>query len=510
MTVRKQLCLVFLLVACLAHACLDVLAAPVSSSVPSGDTIDSVLDLPLGKSLVGHLGQGRVLQGGASVDRSVWETSYKAGCRYLSLRLYNKAEKNLQIALTKLTGLNKDEQKTAETKLALADSLLGQKKFARAGSFYTQSLSFFKKSGEAELPYIARALLGQGRCELALGNLTKASAYLSEALKIRYEKLSTDSAQYGLTLFALGECLAASGQLENAQTKLQESISILEKYNLPRKPEAGEAMLALAAVLEKQGDEKSGRDWADKGWEWKQKCVSLQESPVKKGPLAFRWQQGEASSHLIPDDSYPLKYMTLNGVRVAVTLVRNEHVISALISLANCSSSRQHLALGPVTLRQISPKDKELKYIHPLLLDMPLEEREVFHLTWRRSCLKHIQQTRQIPGYLQNGIMDTNNFFGNNTFGLYGHWDTLAYMTPPVVTREQFFFNDRPAIKEADLVRFLHGSTYAYQAAVLEPGEAKTGIVVFQFEPFTAAVLGVQIGSALYEFPFEQLRRPGL
>jgi hypothetical protein len=206
---------------------------------------------------------------------------------------------------------------------------------------------------------------------------------------------------------------------------------------------------------------------------------------------------------VVPDQDYPLKYVYVDGLRVAAALVRSENVIGVLISLTNCSRNRKELALGKVSLVQLAPKNRNFRYVHPTELDMTLEAEHITELTWRRRWLNHIQKTRRIPGYLKDGVLDVDNFFGNNTFGPYGHWQTVARNETPIVTREQFLYSPyRDNGNNADQADFLSHTPVGTRPTYLEVGDSKTGLIYFGQERFDRARLKIVIGNMVVQIPF--------
>jgi hypothetical protein len=136
-------------------------------------------------------------------------------------------------------------------------------------------------------------------------------------------------------------------------------------------------------------------------------------------------------------------------------------------------------------------------------LDTTLEAEHVTELTWRRRWLNHIEKTRRIPGYLKDGVLDVDNFFGNNQFtDRYGQWQTMAHSETPIVTREQFLYS--PYREGAhDSSDFLSHTPVGTRPTFLDPGDAKTGLVYFQQERFEHAILNITIGNTVIEIPFD-------
>jgi hypothetical protein len=172
-----------------------------------------------------------------------------------------------------------------------------------------------------------------------------------------------------------------------------------------------------------------------------------------------------------------------------------------LISLANCSNHPIALSVGAVDLVKVNPGRKSLVFCDPGLIDEVLEEDVILDRTWRRQTLCHIQKSRKIPGYLKNGALDADDFLGNNDWGLYGMWDSHLRDAPPIVTREQFFFDERPKYADQEILTFMRGNGQV-RPTLIETGGARSGVVFFLRERYDDALVRLFIGNAELRFPF--------
>lgn len=345
----------------------------------------------------------------------------------------------------------------------LAEALLAENKLDRAADACKRCLEI-RAAAEPDGELTGQALAMQARIELAKGFHKESLETFSKALKILELKSGLDMLDYANTLYWSGIARLGAGDEQGA-----------------------------GAAIEKA---RGMQDLA----------VNLNKTPERRGVVHFNWVDGVPECRQVYDSVYPLKYMLIDHLRIAVTLVRSDKHLAAVVSLANCSREPMQVAVGPVVVERTQPGPRsKLFFCDPGLIDMPLEEECVSNLTWRRRWLCHIQKTHRIPGYLKSGALDPDNFYGNNIFGIYGCWDGSLRNAPPVVTREQFFYdseNDKSPSYN-DVERFMARSSGGYKPALIEPGDARTGVVFFLRQRYDSARVRVMVGNAVVDFPFQ-------
>lgn len=334
--------------------------------------------------------------------------------------------------------------------------------------------------------------------------LEKAALACNQALTI-HKKLSPEGHGTGQALSLTAKIMSAKGLQKESTEVFSQALKILEAVPGADMLDYSTTLYASGLARLGSGDEAGGTAAIEKAKTLLDGAVSLNKTPDQKGLVHYRWADGVPECRQIYDSIYPLKYLLVNKLRVAVALVRSDEHLAAIVSLANCSREPMQVAVGPVVVEKTSPGDRtKMFYCDPGLIDMPLEEECVSNLTWRRRWLCHIQKSHRIPGYLKNGVLDADNFYGNNVFGIYGCWDGSLQNAPPVVTREQFFFEtDRKSQSYNEVERFMARSTGGYRPALIEPGDARTGVVFFLRQRYDTARVRVMVGNAIVDFPFQ-------
>lgn len=455
-----------------------------------------------GKAISSAIAGPSMLSGMTSFQTTISSKNYELGMKALEHRLYKEAENRFEQALSEFRKNGKNRDYELLTRLGLGEAYFAQDKIAQARQILFSCKSDFVGHFGAESLETARLVHDQAAIELADGNLLKATPLAQEAFAMRLKVLGPEHHDTAVTLALVAKIQDQRGQSEEAVDNLKKALHILELRAGIDRLDYANAVSGLSLAKRHLGEEEESRRLAETAISLKDMVVRFDKTPASKGLVKFVWQDGMYGSKQVPDPIYPLKYVVINGLRVACTVVRSDKHMAVLISLANCSKRPMQLSVGPVTLEKTSPGREQLRFCDPALLDIPLEEEHISDLTWRRRWLCHIQKTRNIPGYLQNGELDPENFFGNNTFGLYGNWDMVVVDAPPVVTREQFLFDQKRLPYDVDLLGFMRGSSSDIRPTSLNPGEARTGLVFFLRQRYETANVRITIGNAVVDFPF--------
>lgn len=445
----------------------------------------------------------KFLEGSASVSHSAWQQHYDSGIVALDRRQFDLAQKRLTAALAELRKRNINDVQTLQTKNALAAAYLEKEKYDGAQRLFSDVISRAPALGKPEQQ--AKALLGLAQTFLAQEKFDQAEQTAKQALQVQLSVYSPEDASIGKTYDVLGRVYASKNLDEKSLESSKKAIAILEKNPGFGKHDLTEALLSSALVNKIADNDDISDEQFKRAYELIDKQAHFDKPLATSNRLTVRWHEGTPRSRKVADAEYPLRYVFINGLRIAAVPVRSENVIGVIISFANCSQQRQELALGDVSMDQLAPKHKPFDYVSPRALDMELEANHLVELTWRRRWLNHIQKTRRIPGYLKDGILDVDNFLGNNQFGYYGQWATLARPDPPIVTREMFYYNklDNKQLQNDNTANFLSYGHGNVQKTYLEPGDAKTGLVFFRRERFDRAKLDIVVGNTIVQIPFD-------
>lgn len=442
-----------------------------------------------------------VLRGSASFRASSpGLKDYDIGMKALDLRLYKEAEKRLFKASLELRKTRGTERPRVLAKLGLTEAYLAQELTERARTTLTEIKNECFSMFGAQSPEASRYLLEEAELFMQEGKLDMALKSAEQCMKI----LGQSGSAFDLAIcqMQIGEIQLKQGYFEEARTSFKKALSTLELEPGRDRLDYARGLSGLARAERKCGNELESVETMKKATAILDDAVQLDKTQDQKGLVKYDWTEGMSESRQIADPLYPLKYMVIDGVRVAVAVVRSQKHVVAIISLANCSKKPLAIAVGAVTVEKIKPGRKFMYYCDPAVIDTVLEEESVLGLTWRRRWLEHIQKSRKIPGYLKNGALDPDDFYGNNVFGMYGAWDSNLRDAPPIVTREQFFYEDHKT-SDADLLTFMRGSSSSIRPTFIEAGGARTGLVLFLHDRYEKLMVRLHIGNALVQIPFD-------
>lgn len=443
-----------------------------------------------------------LLHGHASAEQTVFDSSFKAGLKALRDHQFLVAEKRLLNALDELRKHNISDERFVKTRTALGWTYLGLDKAQSAQRMFAEALDKYP-GGSADQALLGSTYAGMAETLHSLGNPKRAAVYARKAIDINepLQPLGTNSRELARAYMALGISESALGLDDESLVAYKRAVDICEKAPGMAETDLADALRGVAQEYEKQGKKSEAKEASAQMYEILDRAVKFDRQPAQSNKVIVYWSDGGLRSRQIYDPDYPMKYVWVNGIRIAATLVRSENVIGALISYSNCSRTRLELALGQVQLEELAPLRKPLAYVPPQKLDMALEEEHISALTWRRAWLNHMEKTRRIPGYLHDGLLDVDNFFANNTFGAYGSWGSIAETRTPLLTREQYLYGLN-GHKKSELASFLSSTQGGQTSTYLDPGDSKTGLVFFGHERFSQARLKIPVGNLVVEMPF--------
>lgn len=437
------------------------------------------------------------LVGALQFSTNLRTRDYELGVNALEARLFADAEYRFKRACQ---SLKDGSQMYVLARLGLAEAYLARDNFDRARVVLNELRSSLISGFGSDSNEIARYFAADAKLSLVAGRADAALSAAEESLRIRSSNMGSQR-DLALALCLYGKALHLKSYFAEAKEYFKKSLKILELEPGKDRIDYADALEALSRVEKKLGNEKESSELMKKALAIKNDAVKLQLTADHAALVKFDWEEGLYGSRQIIDPVYPLKYMVVGGVRVAVTLVRSYKHLAVLVSLANCSDHPLQLAAGVLSLEKTSPGHEKLEFCDPGLIDEVLEEEVILSKTWRRRTLCHLQKSRRIPGYLKNNSLDADDFFGNNEFGLYGAWENSLRDKPPIVTREQFFFDDKPKGSDQEILGFMRGNG-AIHPTYIEAGAAKTAIVFFLRKRYEEALVRVSIGNAELTFPF--------
>ncbi|CAN5565417.1 hypothetical protein BH11CYA1_BH11CYA1_49120 [soil metagenome] len=434
--------------------------------------------------------------------------------------------------------------------------------------FNTAALHEANQASSERSRYLQARLL-QGLLYNRMDKPQKAFETLTDLLKPLTAQYGTSSTEVGTAYSELAEAQLALGQFKNAEVNAQKAVAIAEQFTKRNEMQDSERALGLsysrlARALSKQGFNEDARtyfqrartalavepgyrdqDLADelrlealfygkiggnktatqlfeKSCQLKEALADPEQPAHLSGEVKFTWEHGSPRSHEIIDHEFPLRYITANHVRVAVTVIDLWELASVLVCVTNLDDHRRPVGLGTVQTfhavidpktaltRQLAP----LTYIDHKRIDRIRRERGMWDLTQDRPWLANIQRTRNIRGLVPPSGHDL--FRGPNVFGVWGEWPGVSHTVPTRVSvypsRENIFNRneDDDIDTEAGLIRN-EGAKHAGLATIaLEPMESRTGETFYIYPRGEDILVQVVVGNTTFEFPFHcrKLRIP--
>lgn len=460
----------------------------------------SLLLLSIGVAARVHA-ESSVMKGSATFRAQVSASKdFEIGMKALEARLYVEAEKRLSRASIELRKTRSTEKERVIARLGLAEAYLGMESPSRARTVLNEVRGECFAHFGAESAECARFNFDYADLLMQEGKYDAAIKLAEQCL----QSLEKNGKPFDVALcrILIGKIQTKQTYFDHAKQSFKAALPALELEPGRDRLDYAEAFYGLAIAEKKLGNEDAANESMKKALAIKDDAVQLEKTDEQLGQVQYDWIDGMPGSRQIGDPLYPFKYMVIDGLRVACTLVRSQKHMAVLISLANCSKKPLAVAVGKVTLEKVNPGRKFLYYCDPAYLDNVLEEDVVLGLTWRRRWLEHIQRSRKIPGYLKNGALDPDDFYGNNVFGIYGAWDTNLREAPPIVTREEFYYEGHKPQADSDLLTFMRGSASSIRPTIIEPGGARTGLVLFLRERYDDAEVALHLGNAVVKFPF--------
>ncbi len=435
--------------------------------------------------------------------------------------------------------------------------------------FNTAALHEANQASSERSRYL-RARLLQGLLFNRMDKPQKAFETLNALMKPLTAQYSKNSIEVGNAYSELAEAQLALGQNKDAEQNARRAIGIFEQVvkskekseeNQDSERDLGLSFSRLARALSKQGFNGDARDYflrartalaAEPGYKeqdladelrlealffgkvgsnktatqlFEKSCqikeaLSDPEQPAHlAGEVKFTWEHGSPRSHEIIDHEFPLRYITANHIRVAVTVIDLWELASVLVCVTNLDDHRRPVGLGTVKAfhaaidtkcgltKQLAP----LTYVDHKIIDRIRRERGMWDLTQDRPWLANIQRTRNIRGLVPPSGHDL--FRGPNVFGVWGEWPGVSHTVPTRVSvypsRENIFNRneDDDIDTEAGLIRN-EGAKHAGLATIaLEPMESRTGETFYIYPRGEDILVQVVVGNTTFEFPFHCRKR---
>lgn len=395
-------------------------------------------------------------------------------------------------------------QKAFETLNTLAKSMTGQ-----FGKSSMESGDLFSELAEAELAL--------SKDKLAEQHAREASAIIETASKAQPDN-NYESA-LGLSFSRLARALAAQGFNEEAKEYFLRARTALTTQPGYKEQDLADELRLEALFFGKIGSAKSAAKLFEQSCQLKESLSNPEQTASLSGEVKFSWEPGSPRSHEIIDNEFPLKYITANHVRVAVTVIDLWELAGVLICVTNLDDHRKSVGLGAIhafhSTNDVASGhiklNAPLTYVDHKIIDRIRRERNMWDLTQDRPWLANIQKTRNFRGLVPSEGHDL--FRGPNVFGVWGEWAGVSHSVPTRVSvypsRENIFNRnaDDDTATDTGLVRNEEARQAGLNTVSLEPMESRTGEIFYIYPRDEDICVQVVVGNTTFEFPFHCRKR---
>lgn len=254
------------------------------------------------------------------------------------------------------------------------------------------------------------------------GNHEKAATICKQAIVARRKSLGATHHDVAQSYVLMAVILGKQNYPDEAEPYLTRGLRFLEKSPGPKQLDYADALRIAAQYRQGRGQKKEAEQLFEKSYAITDSAVAFDQPANLKGSVVYKWEAGSPRALEIPDYDFPLRYININGVRVAATIIDLWELMGILISVTNTNEERVVLGLDKVNLDQLS-LDLNNTLRHPLTfvdansIDRIRRERVMWDLTMNRPWLANIQKPEACAGWCLN--RDTT-CSGDRTF--------LAYM----------------------------------------------------------------------------------
>lgn len=437
-----------------------------------------------------------------------WIRYFDAAQKSYLTRNYQDAEKKVLVAIKESKRVGSDPTRLLESRLLLANVLLAEERFPEASELYSWCLAESKSLKGVKSTQYAQSLNSLAQLYLRDDKAEKAESYARQALAIRESILGPDHADVGKTLILLASILAKESWFDDAQPLFARGRQILEKSPGHEELDLADGLRCEGIFLQERGERVESRQLFQRSFTIKEKAVRIDRPNTISGDVRFKWEEGSPMAQEIIDVDFPLRYISVAGVRVAVTVIDLWELVGVLICITNVTEQREEVGLGKVVVElakeQKNTRAQILHEVDPKGIDRIRRERNIWDLTQNRPWLANIQKTRTVRGLVPPHGHDL--FRGPNVFGVYGEWPGVSHLKPAragiLLSREGLQYETEVVVEQPALVRSGSGKMKGLVHIVLEPLESRTGELFYLNPRGEDVLIKVPVGNATFEFPF--------
>lgn len=437
-----------------------------------------------------------------------WTREYNSGLKATQNRMYAEAEQKLLAAVKDAKKGTASDQRLILARTALADVYCALEKYDEAEKLYAWAYQTTRKSSE-ESEAFGNAAHGLAVVNYVHGNHAKAAVICKQAIVARRKALGATHHDVGQSYVLMALILGKQNYPDDAEPYLTRGLRFLEKSPGPKQLDYADALRSAALYRQSRGQKKEAEQLFNKAYAITDGAVAFDQPAKLKGSVFYKWEEGSPRALEIPDYDFPLRYININGVRVAATIIDLWELMGVLVSITNTNDERVVLGLDKVNLDQLS-LDLNDSTRHPLTfvdansIDRIRRERVMWDLTMNRPWLANIQKTRSVRGLVPQQGHDL--FRGPNIFGVYGDWTAIPRVMPGRLESQASPERVQYQLENKIDSGLVSSNTIKMTGLVpvsLEPFESRTGELFYIHPRCESVLLTVRVGNTTVQIPFK-------
>lgn len=474
---------------------------------------DPALEKPPAAALIGPGQSHQIKENDDLLDVDAWTRLYNSGLKAKQNRMFAEAEQKLILAIKEAKRGSSDDTRLISTRNALGDVYCHLDKFGEAEKLYSWTYGAARRVMGAESDAVGTAAYGLALVYYVHGNYARAATLCKESITARRKALGATHHDVGESYVLMALILGKQNWPDEAEPYLTRGLRILEKSPGTKQLDYADALRLAALYRQGRGQKGQAEQLFEKAYELHDAAVAFDQPSKLKGVIRYRWEEGSPRAQEIPDNDFPLRYVNLNGVRVAATVIDLWELAGVLISITNTGDERIILGLDKVTLEKLSEdpfntQRQVVEAVNPYNIDRIRRERGMWDLTMNRPWLANIQKTRSVRGLVPAHGHDL--FRGPNIFGIYGDWGAVSRVMPETLASqpspERVQYQAEHTVDGQGLIRSNTIKTVGMVPVSLEPFESRTG-ELFYIHPRCDILLTVRVGNTSVEIPFHTRKR---
>ncbi len=441
-----------------------------------------------------------------------WSRYYEGSQRDYISRRFDLAEAKLLAAIKIAKQGMSDDRQLLLSRILLAKVYLAKEQWDEAEKLYSLSMPGAKRIFGINSLETADCQFGLAKVYLLTGKFARAEEMIKQSITIR-QKLLGPSHELAESLILQGTLQGKTNWIEQSEDTMRSGIKMFVEHPTSNSMDLADAYAQAARLFQSHGRTQVAGQLFDSSDKILNQLAKLNLPPGVAGEVRLCWEEGSPQSQEIPDVDFPLRYLSVNNVRVAATLVDLWELEGVLISITNVGDEQVSLGLGKPALFSRSADDfhvhlQPMELIDPNNIDRIRRERVMWDLTQNRPWLANMQKTRSQRGFVPPHGHDL--FRGPNVFGVYGEWNALprdlpqTFMLEPSPERVQY---QAQAVIDPGLVRSSSIKVSNLVPLTLEPFESRTGELFYLNTRPERMLLTVPIGNVVYEIPFNARRK---